>query len=70
MRAERLRWLCAAIRRIDLEDREQFLDAIRIVAGHTGLSEVFIEKDYYITMILKLLSQKLTFLVFKGGTSL
>ncbi|WP_289285982.1 hypothetical protein [Parablautia intestinalis] len=52
------------------EDREQFLDAIRIVAGHTGLSEVVIEKDYYITMILKLLSQKLTFLVFKGGTSL
>ncbi len=53
-----------------MEDREQFLDAIRIVAGHTGLSEVVIEKDYYITMILRLLSQKLTFLVFKGGTSL
>ena len=52
------------------EDREQFLDAIRIVAGHTGLLEIVIEKEYYMTMILRLLSQRLPFLVFKGGTSL
>ena len=29
-----------------------------------------IEKDYYVTMILRLLSQKLPNVVFKGGTSL
>lgn len=52
------------------EDREQFLDAIRMAAGHTGMSEIVIEKDYYVTMILRLLSQKLPFVVFKGGTSL
>ena len=39
------------------EDREQFLDAIRMAAGHTGKSEIVIEKDYYVTMILRLLSQ-------------
>ncbi|NBH72729.1 hypothetical protein D3Z51_12000 [Clostridiaceae bacterium] len=43
------------------EDREQFLDAIRMTAGYTGMSEIVIEKDYYVTMILRLLSQKLPF---------
>lgn len=52
------------------EDREQFLDAIRMAAQHMGMSEIVIEKDYYVTMILRLLSQKLPFVVFKGGTSL
>lgn len=51
------------------EGREQFLDAIRMAAGHMGMSEIVIEKDYYVTMILRLLSQKLPFVVFKGGTS-
>lgn len=52
------------------EEREQFLDAIGMAAGHTGMSEIIIEKDYYVTMILRLFSQKLPFVVFKGGTSL
>lgn len=51
------------------EEREQFLDAIRMVAGRMGMSEIVIEKDYYVTMILRLLSQKLPFVVFKGGTN-
>lgn len=29
-----------------------------------------IEKDYYVTMLLRLLSQKIPYIVFKGGTSL
>jgi hypothetical protein len=41
------------------EEREQFLDAVRMAAGYTGMSEIAIEKDYYVTMILRLLSQKL-----------
>lgn len=52
------------------EDREQFSDIVKMVAQHTEMSEIVIEKDYYVTMILRLLSQKLPFVVFKGGTSL
>ncbi|WP_337478923.1 nucleotidyl transferase AbiEii/AbiGii toxin family protein, partial [Phascolarctobacterium succinatutens] len=29
-----------------------------------------IEKDYYVTVLLKLLAEKIPFIVFKGGTSL
>ena len=52
------------------EDREQFADAVRKSVQHTNMSEMIIEKDYYVTMILRLLSQKLPYVVFKGGTSL
>lgn len=52
------------------EDREQFADAVRKAVQHTNMSEMIIEKDYYVTMILRLLSQKLPYVVFKGGTSL
>lgn len=52
------------------EDREQFADAVRKSFQHTNMSEMIIEKDYYVTMILRLLSQKLSYVVFKGGTSL
>ena len=52
------------------EDREQFADAVRKSVQHTNMSEMIIEKDYYVTMILRLLSQKLQYVVFKGGTSL
>ena len=52
------------------EDREQFADAVRKSVQYTNMSEMIIEKDYYVTMILRLLSQKLPYVVFKGGTSL
>ena len=52
------------------EDRELFADAVRKSVQHTNMSEMIIEKDYYVTMILRLLSQKLPYVVFKGGTSL
>ena len=52
------------------EDREQFADTVRKSVQHTNMSEMIIEKDYYVTMILRLLSQKLSYVVFKGGTSL
>ena len=35
-----------------------------------GLEESIVEKDYYVTMILKELVQRNTNVVFKGGTSL
>jgi len=51
-------------------DREQFKDAIYLAYGQTGIMVQAIEKDYYVTMLLKLLSEKIPYIVFKGGTSL
>jgi hypothetical protein len=52
------------------EDKETFKEIIELVVDDTGRAAVVIEKDYYVTMILRLLSQKLSNVVFKGGTSL
>ena len=51
-------------------DREQFRDAIDLAYDQTGVMVQAIEKDYYVTMILKLLAQVEPGCVFKGGTSL
>lgn len=51
-------------------NRELFRDAIYLTYSQTGLMVQAIEKDYYVTMILKLLSEKIPYIVFKGGTSL
>ncbi len=52
------------------EDKEVFREVIERVAEDSNRAAVVIEKDYYVTMILRLLSQKLSNVVFKGGTSL
>lgn len=52
------------------EDKEVFKDLIEQVATASGRAAILVEKDYYVTMILRLLSQKLSNVVFKGGTSL
>ena len=49
---------------------ELFKEIIDQVAEDSGRAAILIEKDYYVTMILRLLSQKLPNVVFKGGTSL
>ena len=51
-------------------DKERFLEAINLVVYQTGISAEAVEKDYYVTMILRHLAEKLSFVVFKGGTSL
>lgn len=51
-------------------DREQFKDAIYLAYDQTGIMVQAIEKDYYVTMLLKILSEKIPYIVFKGGTSL
>ena len=51
-------------------DREQFRDAIDLAYEQTGVMVQAIEKDYYVTIILKALAAKTKDLVFKGGTSL
>lgn len=52
------------------EDKELFREVIAEVNAQTGVAQSIIEKDYYVTMILKLLSERLPKVVFKGGTSL
>ena len=54
------------------QDKETFTQAILATAEYFKIQEVFVEKDYWVTLVLKNLSQskyKGT-VVFKGGTSL
>lgn len=51
-------------------DKKHFAQAVELVVSKQNLRAEIIEKDYYVTMILRLLSERLPFIVFKGGTSL
>ena len=51
-------------------DREIFKDMVEQAADGNGRTPAVVEKDYYVTLILKLLSEQLAECVFKGGTSL
>ena len=51
-------------------NKEQFQDAIELAYEQTGIMTQAIEKNYYVTMLLHLLSEKMPHIVFKGGTSL
>lgn len=52
------------------EDKELFKDVIEATAESQSQTIAIVEKDYYVTMILKLLSEEVPDCVFKGGTSL
>jgi len=52
------------------EDRETFKDIIRLAADYCKRTPMVVEKDYYVTLILKKLTEQLEQCVFKGGTSL
>ncbi|MBQ7839358.1 MAG: nucleotidyl transferase AbiEii/AbiGii toxin family protein [Lachnospiraceae bacterium] len=52
------------------KDKEQFREAIDLTAYQTNIMAQAVEKDYYVTLILRLLAEKVPFVVFKGGTSL
>ena len=51
-------------------DRETFKDMVGQAADSSSRTPAVVEKDYYVTLILKLLSEQLAECVFKGGTSL
>ncbi|MEY8265168.1 nucleotidyl transferase AbiEii/AbiGii toxin family protein [Lachnospiraceae bacterium 64-25] len=51
-------------------DRETFKDMVEQASDSIGRTPTVVEKDYYVTLILKLLSEQLAECVFKGGTSL
>ena len=52
------------------KDRETFKDMVGQASDSSGRTLAVVEKDYYVTLILKLLSEQLDQCVFKGGTSL
>lgn len=52
------------------EDEEKFKFVISKVSENEGLDEDVIEKDYYVTLLLRGLMERMPFIVFKGGTSL
>ena len=52
------------------ENKELFRDIISIVSERKNVTTDIVEKDYYVTMILYLLSQKEIEIIFKRGTSL
>ncbi|HEY4060957.1 MAG TPA: nucleotidyl transferase AbiEii/AbiGii toxin family protein [Puia sp.] len=54
------------------QDRELFREAIEAAAQHFQLRPVFVEKDYWVTYVLRnlALSPYVNTVVFKGGTSL
>lgn len=53
-------------------DKQLFSEAIRITAYEMGIAEEFVEKDYWICLILQNLSRHCHAdqMVWKGGTSL
>jgi len=52
------------------KDREQFIAIVNAVSNELSIPVPIVEKDYYVTMILKQLSLNAKNCVFKGGTSL
>lgn len=52
--------------------KKDFIDAIATASQKLGIREVYIEKDYWVTYVLKNLStsEYANKVVFKGGTSL
>lgn len=53
------------------QDKEVFKELVSLAADHFGLRDYQVEKDYYVSLLLKELSKNSEIkLVFKGGTSL
>ena len=52
------------------KDRDTFTGAVRLASRQFHILPIIAEKDYYVTMILRELAGRCSFVVFKGGTSL
>ena len=52
------------------ENIEEFTNAVNLASEQYAILPAVAEKDYYVTMILRCLSERLDYVVFKGGTSL
>lgn len=52
------------------ENREEFIQIIKMTSEYFGIDSALIEKDYFVTLFLKRAKEAIPGLVFKGGTSL
>ena len=52
------------------EDEKVFRSLLRENSEATGIDEAIIEKDYYVTLVLRKLVEKEPLVIFKGGTCL
>lgn len=52
------------------DNTELFNDLIELTSDYFKIDPAFIEKDYFVTLILSHLNEKIPEMVFKGGTSL
>lgn len=52
------------------ENRERFLNVLEAVSKISGIQADLVEKDYYVSLILKVIAASSNKAVFKGGTSL
>lgn len=50
--------------------KEDFINAVNLASEYFHILPLIVEKDYYVTMILRELTERQGFVVFKGGTSL
>ena len=52
------------------DDLEQFGQLVLYTANEMNIEPAIVEKDYYVTLVLKKIAEKQPNIVFKGGTSL
>ena len=52
------------------EEKDTFRDLVTATAEILGIEATIVEKDYYVTAVLKELTSRIPDMVFKGGTSL
>lgn len=52
------------------KDKQKFVQLVEATRAATGIDEAIIEKDYFVTTILKRLIEKEPLIIFKGGTCL
>ena len=47
---------------------EDFIDAVNLASEYFHILPLIVEKDYYVTMILRELTERQGFVVFKGAS--
>jgi len=53
------------------EDKASFSQVLEDTAGHFGFEDIgIVEKDYFVTLFLKKITERIPGVIFKGGTSL
>ena len=52
------------------KSEQEFHDAVIATSNYFKVSPAIVEKDYFVTIVLKSLKEKIAGILFKGGTSL